>query len=415
VNNRNSATYIIVGVIIIIIVGLYLFIRLYTPKYAWSENLNVSNEQPYGLSILYDIVKDSYSDENFLELKNGDFDGYLNDKINTTYIFIGTNYYIDSVNTQKIVEYVRNGNKALIATTVNPEIFLNSWLLSRWGNKLLNFIEKDTILTTYNPESTSGETKYEFYHQFIKKTAPYYWSYFDSAFFKETYNYPVRVISTIDDQKPNFVAIEIGDGTLYLHSNPIFLSNYHMLREETFNYTQSVWNEVNSETVIWDSYSSSFYNNPTFSYLKESPLRFILKHKSLRWAWYTLLITILLFIIVQSKRKQNVIPLVKVKKNNTLEYAKAVGSLYFQSKNHRIIAEEMINQLYSFIKARYNIKIGKEKDHILRKLSKLSGINEKSISELFRLEIKLKYDENAESDQLYKLYNLVDYFYKNCN
>lgn len=238
------------------------------------------------------------------------------------------------------------------------------------------------------------------------------WHYFNTSFLSNFGSY--RVLSTIDDNKPNFIAVPYGQGWLFLHSTPIFFSNYHLLREQSFKYLKEVWKVVESDTIIWDNFSASYANKASFAYLKESPLRFILKHRSFRWAWYMLVIIILLFLIVQSKRKQNIIPIIKPKKNNTLEYATAIGTLYFQSKNHAIITEEMTNQLYSFIRSRYNIRIDKERQNITSHLSKVSGISEARIEELFKLEIKLKYGY-PESEHLFKLYHIVDYIYKNCN
>ena len=201
---------------------------------------------------------------------------------------------------------------------------------------------------------------------------------------------------------------------MYLMTTPMFFSNYYLDSLETFNHLQETWSIFNPDDVLWDKFSASPYNKPSFTKMKESPLRYILKNRSLRWAWYLIWITLMLYVVFQSRRKQQVIPLQLIRKNNTIEYSKAIAALYFQGKNHKIIAEEMLTQFYSFIRNRYNIRLDKDKNEQVEKLSVISGINKQTIHTIFRLEIKLKFDKTAESEQLALLYNSVDYFYKNC-
>ncbi len=437
--DRNTTSAIVILSIVALLVGGYFLLRLYTPKYVWIENLNYNNEEPYGTSILFELIKSSYPEENFIEIKTNEFEEYFSENPNSDYVFVGSSYYIDSVNVASLIRHIERGNNAFIGVTKNLDTFIRTWLndstdysenhtisvdsIMDFNNLRLNdsrsgFIgsfKSDTVTTTLKQVSSDADSIFTFYYQFSKKTAAYNWAYFNSQFFTSTEEYSPEILSTIDQDKPNFVSLKIGEGTLNLYSNPIFLSNYHLLEKETFHYLQNIWNNIDNETIIWDN-NSYFYNHRASNpQLRESPLRFILKHKSLRWAWYTTLILVILFIIVQSKRKQNIIPLVRIKKNNTLDYAKAIGGLYFQTKNHKIIADEMISQLYSFIKSRYNIKIGKEKKEVIPHLSKISGVKEETLSELFKREIEVKYNKDASSEQLYKLYYLVDYFYKNCN
>ena len=412
--NRNIIPYLIIFIFLAILISGFIYLRAYTPKYQWSENLTKTNENPYGISILYNLTKESRPKEKFHEIKNDNFDFFLESKKNTSYVYIGSNYFIDSLNIQSILNYVWNGNKAFIATSRNIERFVYYWFKDSITGTY-NYLEKDTIHTTLFLPDTLKASIYTFYYQFLKQTSNYPWHYFDTVFLQQFPDHSLKILSRIENGKPDFISIDLGDGTLYLHSNPIFLSNYHLIRKETFLYLQTVWNEVLSDEIFWDSFSSNMFNKTSFIHLKDSPLRFILKHKSLRWAWFILLISILLFVLIQSKRKQATIPLIAKKENNTLDYAKAIGALYFQAKGHRTITMEMMNPLYSFIKTRYQIKVGKEREKIVKNLSKLSGIKENTLTEIFKLELKLKFDDTAESSELYKLYNLVDQFYKKCN
>ncbi len=435
--DRNTTPVIIILSIVALLAGGYFLLRLYTPKYVWSENLNYNNEEPYGTSILFELIKNSYPEENFIEITSNDFEKYFGENPNSDYVFIGSSYFIDSLNLNSLIQHIEKGNKAFIGVTYNFNSFIETWLndsvnspeiypayndsilaynrLQNLNRSFIKSFKSDTIATKLRAVNYGADSIFTFHHQYVKDTMEYSWSYFSSHFFAVTKDYSPEILSTIDQDKANFVSLKVGEGTLYLHSTPILLSNYHLIEKETFNYLQSIWKNMDSEKILWDN-NSYFYNHRASNpQLRESPLRFILKHKSLRWAWYMLLVLVFLFIIIQSKRKQNIIPLVRIKKNNTLDYAKAIGALYFQTKSHRIIADEMIGQLYSFIKSRYNIKIDKNKNELIPRLSKISGVKKETLSELFKLEIEVKFNKDATSEQLSKLYYIVDYFYKNCN
>jgi len=411
--NKISISQIIVASLVVIILGLILLMRLYSPKYTWYENLNVSNKQPYGLSTFNALLSESYTRDEMKSVLSNNFNLYFNNNPSSDYLFIGTNYWIDSANTQSLIQHISKGNKAFIATSHRMNDFINSWLNDSVDG-IINYKHDTAVIATMiRPDSSKMSYNYKF--RYLKKTEFYNWNYFTDEFFDLTGRFHPVVLSTIGDENhPNFISLKIGRGSMYLMTTPMFFSNYYLDSLETFNHLQETWSIFNPDDVLWDKFSASPYNKPSFTKMKESPLRYILKNRSLRWAWYLIWITLMLYVVFQSRRKQQVIPLQLIRKNNTIEYSKAIAALYFQGKNHKIIAEEMLTQFYSFIRNRYNIRLDKDKNEQVEKLSVISGINKQTIHTIFRLEIKLKFDKTAESEQLALLYNSVDYFYKNC-
>jgi len=57
-----------------------------------------------------------------------------------------------------------------------------------------------------------------------------------------------------------------------------------------------------------------------------TPLKYILSQESLKWAYYILIVSIIVYIIFQGKRKQRVIPLIPPLKNTTLEFVRIIAS-----------------------------------------------------------------------------------------
>jgi len=410
--NKRLLPYFIIGTIVVLLVFGISYLKYISPKFNWNESLVNTSKQPYGASIFYSLLKETVDQDKFHEIKYNDFDRAFKEYKNATYVFVGTNYFIDTTDIKKVVEYIKDGHKAFVAATFNADQFIEVALnMSESDDSdIFEFIDEDTVMVndfTTNQQFTFG-------HQYLKEPSSYRWNYFSSYFLASLTN-EYTLLSSINDTFPNFISITIGNGILYLNTTPILLSNYYLSQDKYFDYLQSIWKTIGSEEIIWDGSSASFYNKTSNNQLKESPLRFILKHRGLRWAWFMLIVSAIIFIISESKRKQRAIPTLPKKENNTLEYAKAIGSLYFQEKSHKAISIEMMNQLYSFIKARYNFKFENDKLKSVPQLAQVSGISAQKLDELFKMEIKLMYDKYADSEQLYKLYNLVEHFYKNCN
>jgi hypothetical protein len=57
--------------------------------------------------------------------------------------------------------------------------------------------------------------------------------------------------------------------------------------------------------------------------LSMSPMRFILNNPPLRYAWYLLLLGLLIFVLFNAKRKQRIVPVIEPLKNTSLDLSEA--------------------------------------------------------------------------------------------
>jgi hypothetical protein len=83
-----------------------------------------------------------------------------------------------------------------------------------------------------------------------------------------------------------------------------------------------------------------------------TPLRFVLQEEALRWAWYTLLAMIALFLMVGSRREQRPIPVVQPPRNATRELLHTIGRLYWHKGDHADLARRMIAHFKDDVRAR---------------------------------------------------------------
>ncbi|MBR6187656.1 MAG: DUF4350 domain-containing protein [Prevotella sp.] len=125
------------------------------------------------------------------------------------------------------------------------------------------------------------------------------------------------------------VSFRIGDGELILVSAPLLLTNYMMLSGDGHLFIARLMDRLKHLPVIrTESYMSGTAQT------EQTPLYVLLKEPPLRWAVYLTMLTILLFCIFTARRRQRVIPVIRQPQNGNLEFARLIGSLYWQQHDN---------------------------------------------------------------------------------
>ena len=86
------------------------------------------------------------------------------------------------------------------------------------------------------------------------------------------------------------------------------------------------------------------------------------------WAWYMGLGMVLLYVLIQSKRKQRILPFIPPKKNVSLAYAQTIGRLYFLKNNHLHLAKQKVQLFTYYMKNRHGIVLGQWSDEVKTKI-----------------------------------------------
>lgn len=396
----------------LIVLVIVYFVRGYLPKYRWGENYIATNEHPYGLKLFYDLLQKKYKD-NFIFINRDP--KYLLSKEDTSslYVFIGEKYILDSANSSEIFDFVYRGNNAFISCKEST----NNLFLIYTNNErpTISYHYYDNLMIDLTFDSLHGGSDFRFDFKQYKKTVTYRWAGIDSLYFADTLAcFGYEKVSSFKNYYVDCFRFKVGKGWIVFHFNPILLSNYTLSRKDGFNYVNSLFSPYNKNKIYWDEYSKAPVDNDYSNPAKETPLRFVLSQKSLKWAWYLIGILVLLFVIFNSKRKQAQIPLMPQNKNTTLEYINSISALYYQNGSLAFVSDEILKQLMYFIKHKYDISPSLDKSEIAKKLAPRSGIPEKMIHKLFKHYMGVRYSPVKETKDLIEFYKLTEYFYKNC-
>lgn len=358
--NRTLKIYIafLVALLVLIIV-----VDANRPKpINWSPSFDVNAKIPFGLYV-FDTEKDTFFKGDTLEtIKTTpyeffdsfyDYDTLVNSyEIKGTFLAIAEDYFIDQSSTDELLTFVGHGNTAFLSMS-NFSITLEDSLKFEYKNK---FFQNEMTVQLSNPslDTTSYPMKIG--------ANGYYFSKFD------TLTTTVLGYQKIEkEQQVNFIKVNYGDGQFYLHLQPMAFTNYYLLKDKNAAYAEHVLSYIPKGKLFW-------YPNQVNKYgVSNSPLRFILSHESLKWAWYLFLLGMIIFMIFNAKRKQRIIPIIKPLANTTVDFTKTIGNLYFQEGNHDTIMEKKIIYFLEKIRHDYLIDTQILDEEFIKKVNQKTG------------------------------------------
>ncbi len=406
-------------VVIFVLTGLIVFgviyLRQYLPKYQWYPSYSVKSSQPYGAEITLKIFEETDLFKEVVLLDKPIYEKLDTQNMNALYVFIGGWAFYDSVTADHIMNFIREGNDAFIAIEELP-FPLRDYLLNT-SDSLFTFDSRhDSIITTHFRDPTITD-EFIFHFQSFKRKVDYDWK---CVYQEETDDSLLAlspdIISTIDSGGINCWKVDYGMGDLYIHLNPILFTNYYLIEEKGYSYLNTMLGIIGKhEVCYWDEYSKIWmFDSMGRPQFHESPLKFLLSQRSLRWAYYLTIVFILTYILFRAKRTQRPIPIMPENKNTSVEFAKAVGTLHYQTSNHTVLAKQMMNLFLSFVRQRYNIPTTLEQEDLTKQIVRKSEIPQKSIDEIFKVHFRIKYNPDPDKKDTIILHSLLENFYKNC-
>ena len=407
---------IIVIIAVVSICVFFYFVYINTPRrYQWFENYKASSGQPYGTSVIRKMLETYRADNKFVLNEKKRLKDVLNeitDPERTDYVFIGHNIFLDEESLGAIAKFIEGGGNAFIASLAPPEDILNSIYFQECGAPV-EFVRnrKDSVqLNFFHPDLKTPEGT-EFAYRFSTEVVPYSWDYISKTVFCDS-SRSITALGFQEDDKVNFIRVRAGSGNLYVHSNPLVFTNYFLTKAENVAYASAVFSHLEGHDLIWDEYSKISLPGRGDSY--NSPLYYILKQPSLKYAWWLLLATVALYVVFAAKRKQRVIPVREMKSNTSLEFVNLISRLHYKNGNHLDMAHKKMKYFLYFVRSRYGIHVERFKDEHIRRLAEKSKVNYSDVEVIFSRYylIEERFKNNIEANRLVDLYDAIENFYR---
>ena len=328
--NRTLKIYIFL--LVILIAGV-IYVDAVRPKPVdWSPSYVLRDKIPFGLYVfdqesktilpkrnIEKVRKSAYEflDENYDYSQ--DVDSY---KVKGTMLSICDTYIIDDESTKELFYFVSHGNTAFISTQNLPEIFTDSLNI-----KLDADFEFKSQIDCWLANPSLGTQKYD-----LSKGG-------NNAYFSSIDTLTTTILgyqSGKDNKHVNFIKVPYKKGNFYIHLQPNAFTNYQLLKDNHYQYTEKVLSYLPKGNIYW------LVNQQEGAVESGSTLRYITSQPALKSAWYLFLIGMVIFMIFNAKRRQRVIPIIKPLPNTTVDFTKTIGNLYYQEGNHQNLIDKKI-------------------------------------------------------------------------
>jgi hypothetical protein len=244
---------------------------------------------------------------------------------------------------------------------------------------------------------------------------------------KRTYVYPGRryasyfddvdtakavVLGTNENGKANFVQYKVGTGAIFIHAAPMAFSNYFILHKNNAAYYQQVVSVIPASVnkVLWNEY----YLNKKTEPKQDEPnwLSVLMKYEAFRWALWTAIITLLLYVLMEMRRKQRVIPVMPKPTNDSLDFVKTIGQLYYDRKDHTDMARKMGTYYLDHVRSHFKVSTNSLDDSFIQALYAKSGYPVEEIKNIVDF-IGFAEINTVNEYQLNRFYNQLETFYQN--
>ncbi len=312
------------------------------------------------------------------------------------FIIINNDFEPDSLDTQYLLQFVKTGGTAFIATY-------------NIGTALAQKLKIDTEWLPVSMSDSSTQGVVNFAHD---KLSDYTYQF--KKDYLSTYFHPIDTANTTilgytDSIYPNFIQVKYGTGAFYWHSAPKLLSNYTAISDSGAAYIAQLFAHLPAEPRI--SYWDEYYKPMARFHNKNTPLSYILSIGSLRWGLYLSLIGIMLLMLFESKRRQRAIPVIEPLRNTTVEFAQTIGMLYYQNGDHRDLAQKKINHFIDFLRTKLFLPPVQYNAQYYELIAQKSELPLSKIENLFKLIIQVRTQSSIEPATLVDLSQQIDAFY----
>lgn len=393
---KESTYYIILGVLIFV----YLVVKLVQPKpLDWTESFSSTDKIPYGGYLIHALLPSAFPEDKLSQNLDPLFELKDTSDTDRNWIFMNTEFSLDRWETDILLSQVAQGTDVFIAARTFGNSFGDSLEIKTTMNNL--FLGSGTILDddTAFVHFTNPQLEHEGGYPYYRSTTETYFSHIDSTL-------KISRLGTNDEGKTNFLRIQLGEGTLYLHTNPTLFTNYFVREPSSADYALKALSYLPERPTIWDEY----YKDVRIS--GQSAVRYIVSEEYLKWAWFLGLSGIILFMIFRAKRSQRIIPVIEPPKNSSIEFARTIGSLFLEKGNHKLIAEKKIRFFMDYIRSNLSLETTKIDLELKEDISSRSGIDETEIHILFDLIDAVSNKDEITQKELKLLTERIDQFYK---
>ena len=355
------------------------------------------SKSPYGTYVAYYGLSHLFPDAD-LSINRKSPTELLTGEAKKAYIIIAPRMDPEGAEVNAILNFVGAGNHVFISSFSFSDSLLHALnIVPAYSHNFLSM--GDSLrLSVYNPVSFDS----------LSFAYPGY-AYDDWA--RSIDSQYTTILGRDAKGRPDFVRFNYkGGGTLYLHFAPLAFSNFFLLHKNNKAYYDNVFSYIPSSVkeVIWDDYFRyDRSKNGDFS-----AFRYIFSSPALSWGFWLLLLLFLLIYLFESKRKQRMVPVLDGLRNNSLDFVRTIGRLYYQRRDNHDLATKMAAHFQDHIRTRYNLPVTIPDPAFVDRLSFRTGIPREKLQVLVDDIMRLQDQQALTDEELLAFHRQLEEFYR---
>ncbi len=393
--NGNRKYYSVLALIFIAVIAL----QYMQPKpINWTRTYFKKDKIPFGCYAIFNLLENNFAKK---VITNKQTLYSLNAEMaesNQTLILIDDNIELSKLDVKSLFSFLKKGNTVLISTSNFSKALQDTFNIDVQENWIAKSTSIDSLLTKRAFEVQYTQPKNNVLKSYVYPTVATesYFTKFDTTLFK---------VSSINKQhQPVLLEANIGKGKLVLSSLPDVFGNLFIVNHVNRFYAYTLLSKVKNKTIIWDE------NYKTHNVQQKGIFQFIFNNDALYMGYCIAIIGLLFFMIFEMKRKQRAIPVIKPLQNTTLEFVDVISHVYFNSKNHKYIAEEKIAYFYFDMRKKFSVNTTLMDDEFYNTIHLLSGIDLDAVKKLFSYCENLKQAPSLTEQDLLELNTRITNF-----
>lgn len=385
-------------IILAVLLVLFIVLEILSPKETdWSKTFRKSDKIPYGTYALYSILPDIFPGCKLTTFKYSYFESLKDNTYDHSAIIIITEKFDpDSFDFRCLEKFVVRGNQVMIAAYSFGHQLHKKYRITTFRKiSLFPGHHEDSINSNFTNPKLHTDSGFLY-----KPDADF--TFFDSFSYKSG-----TVLGKRSKSQADLLMIPEGKGSWILSTSPHAFTNYYMVFRKMAGYPAGILSYIRptANRIIWDEYFKPL------KAMESSPLRYILNREPLRYAYYLLIFTLFIYILVKAKRRQRPIPVIKSLPNTSREFIETVGRFYYSHKGHRDIALKKFSYFLDYVRSWYYLDTSVDEQELGSRISQKSGIEEDKIHRIFYTARLIRDSKKISKEMLVGFNQMIEEFY----
>jgi hypothetical protein len=367
--------------------------------------LGKADKIPYGTYVAFDNLKYIFPNASIYTDKNepGYWDSVYNHGTKQAFIAISGRFNASSEEMRQLINFVKSGNDAFISARYISETaqeMLGCKCSSNDFTSLYNEYMDDSVSLSLNKPPFPGSLKYSYPGKKVE------------SYFYRVDTTTTDVLGYNNEGTPNFIHLTAGKGNFYLHLAPLAFSNYFLLHGNNISYYEKALSVISSdvEKVIWDEY----YLKKKFadeSVKKKNWLSIFFQFPALKAALLTAIFALLLYTLLEMRRKQRYIPVINRPKNDSLDFVKTIGRMYYDKGDHKNLCRKMAAYFLEYIRNRFKLNTNNLDEEFIHNLQSKTAYDENELRSIVSFISHLDEAYEVKQKQLILFHKKLESFY----